>query len=115
MKADKVSTQTTQINPHKLADLASQKASAANTPQTHKMAADAHDKAAMVALADGKTDLAKKHRKVASGHRKAAFKAKDPTDVSDSSSPDDLPETDEPDHDGKDENPLKTWVGARSS
>ena len=103
---------TTEIDPSKLAKSASQKAFATNTPQAHKLAADSHDKAAKFAIADGKMATAKKHRHLADQHRKAASIAPS-LSLSQSKSSDDSPEVDEPDHDGKDENPLLTWANAK--
>ena len=103
---------TTEIDPSKLAKSASQKAFAANTEASHNLAADAHDKAASIALAEGDKGKSKKHRKIADQHRKAAAVAPS-VSLSQSESADDAPETDEPDHDGKDENPLLTWANAK--
>lgn len=103
---------TAEIDPSKLAKTSSQKAFATNTPQTHNHAADMHDRAAKLALADGDKAAAKKHKKIADVHRQAAAKTSSVT-TSQSEPDSDVPVTDEPDNDGKDENPLLTWATKR--
>ncbi len=91
-------------NASQLARTASQKAFAADTPEAHKNASEAHSRAANEAFGAGDMARAKVHRRSAQKHALEAHR------LGQNKAPKGAKQNRPDDDDGKVENPLTTWA-----
>jgi hypothetical protein len=87
---------------------ASRRAYATNTPAAHKHAANLHQQAASAALGRNDPSSAKKHLATADKHKLKAHELGKQESAPKKGAKQNTP--DEPDDDGKVENPLTTWA-----
>jgi hypothetical protein len=98
---------STMATPSTVANVASDRAYAIGTREAHLAAADAHRQAALAVTTAAE---AKKHKAKAREHE---IEAGQRNHSDSSSTAQHTPSTDEPDNDGKVENPLLTWARGR--